>query len=63
LEKLIDKEAFAALVARHKRRILGIFARFARNDDDLDDLAQKVFVKAYQNLTKYRADAPFEHWV
>jgi len=58
-----DDEAFAALVARHKRRILGIVARFARNDHDLDDLAQEVFVKAYQNLAKFRGDAPFEHWV
>jgi RNA polymerase sigma-70 factor, ECF subfamily len=58
-----DDEAFAVLVARHKRRVFGIAARFARHDQELDDVAQEVFVKAYQNLAKYRADAPFEHWL
>ena len=58
-----DDEAFAELVRRHKRKIFGIAARFARNDHDLDDLCQEVFVKAYQNLSKFRGDAPFEHWI
>lgn len=58
-----DDEAFATLVGRYKRRVLGIAARFARHDQELDDVAQEVFVKAYQNLGKYRGDAPFEHWL
>ena len=58
-----DDEAFAELVRRHKRKIFGIAARFARNDHDLDDLCQEVFVKAYQNLGRFRGDAPFEHWL
>lgn len=58
-----DDEAFAELVRRHRRKIFGIAARFARNDHELDDLCQEVFVKAYQNLAKFRGDALFEHWV
>jgi RNA polymerase sigma-70 factor (ECF subfamily) len=58
-----DEEAFAALVRRHKGKVFGIVARFARNDHDLDDLGQEIFVKAYQNLARFRGDAPFEHWV
>lgn len=58
-----DDEAFAALVARHKRKVFGIAARFARHDQELDDVAQEIFVKAYKNLAKFRGDAPFEHWL
>ena len=58
-----DDEAFAALVARHKRRVFGIAARFARHAQELDDVAQEIFVKAYRNLAKFRGDAPFEHWL
>ena len=58
-----DEEAFAELVRRYKRRIFGIPGRFARNDHELDDICQEIFVKAYQNLAKFRGDAPFEHWV
>jgi len=58
-----DDEAFAELVRRHKRKVFGIATRFARNDHELDDICQEIFVKAYRNLKSFRGDAPFEHWV
>ncbi len=58
-----DDEAFTELVRRHKRKVFRIVARFIRNDLELDDICQEVFVKVYQNMRKYRGDAPFEHWV
>jgi len=58
-----DDEAFATLVGRYRSRVFGIAARFARNDHELDDVCQEVFIKAFHNLGKYRAEAPFEHWL
>jgi RNA polymerase sigma-70 factor (ECF subfamily) len=58
-----DDEAFAALVGRHKRRVFGIAARFARHSQELDDLAQEIFLKAHRKLARFRGDAPFEHWL
>lgn len=58
-----DDEAFAELVRRHKRKVFGIAARFARNDHELHDICQEIFVKAYQKLKSFRGEAPFEHWV
>jgi RNA polymerase sigma-70 factor (ECF subfamily) len=58
-----DDEAFAELVRRHKRKVFAIVARFVRNNYELDDVCQDIFVKVYQNLRRYRGDAPFEHWV
>lgn len=58
-----DDEAFAELVRRHERKVFGIAARFARNDHELDDICQEIFVKAYQKLKSFRGEAPFEHWV
>ena len=58
-----DDEAFAELVRRHKRKIFGIAVRFARNDAELNDICQEIFVKAYQKLKSFRGEAPFEHWV
>jgi RNA polymerase sigma-70 factor (ECF subfamily) len=58
-----DDEAFAELVRRHKRKVFGIASRFARNDHELDDICQEIFVKAYQKLKSFRGEAPFEHWV
>ncbi|MBT1073464.1 RNA polymerase sigma factor [Pelotalea chapellei] len=59
-----NDEAFARLVARHKGRIFRLASRFARDNDDLEDICQEVFIKAYENLGKFRGqEAPFEHWV
>src|ERR1035437_3391796 len=58
-----NKEAFVQLVRRYKRKVFGLAARFARDADDLDDICQDVFIKIYENLAKFRADAPFEHWL
>lgn len=58
-----DDGAFALLVSRHKRRVFAIAARFARDGDELEDICQEVFIKAYENLRSFRHDAPFEHWL
>ena len=58
-----DEAAFAELVRRHKRRVFGTAARFARDDHQLDDICQDVFVRAFRNLKKFRGDAPFAHWL
>jgi RNA polymerase sigma-70 factor, ECF subfamily len=58
-----DDEAFAALVRRYRSRVFGIASRFARNDHELDDVCQEIFIKAYRNLANFRGDAPFGHWL
>jgi RNA polymerase sigma-70 factor (ECF subfamily) len=55
--------AFAQLARRYKGKVFGLAARFARDRDELDDICQEVFVKVYENLGKFRAEAPFEHWL
>jgi RNA polymerase sigma-70 factor (ECF subfamily) len=58
-----EDAAFAELVRRHKRRVLGTASRFARDAHQLDDIGQEVFLRAFRNLAKFRRDAPFEHWL
>jgi RNA polymerase sigma-70 factor (ECF subfamily) len=58
-----DDEAFSELVRRYKQRIFRLAARLVGYNDELDDICQETFIKAYQNLEKFRGDAPFEHWL
>lgn len=58
-----DDHAFAELARRHKSRVFGIAARFARNPAELDDICQEVFVQAFFKLRQFRRDSPFEHWL
>lgn len=55
--------SFAELVQRHKGRVFGIASRFVNDVHQLDDVAQEIFIRAWRNLAKFRADAPFEHWL
>jgi RNA polymerase sigma-70 factor (ECF subfamily) len=58
-----DDGAFVQLVRRYKQKVFGLAARFARDTDELDDICQDIFIKVYENLRKFRNDAPFEHWL
>jgi len=58
-----DPNAYRALIERHERRISGMMWRFSRDPEVHQELVQDVFVQAYESLPKYRAHAPFEHWL
>ncbi|MCL2760116.1 MAG: RNA polymerase sigma factor [Desulfuromonadales bacterium] len=58
-----DNEAFSFLVIRYKKKIFGMAYRFTQDYDELDDICQDVFIKVFDNLKKFRGDAPFEHWI
>ncbi|MSR65504.1 MAG: sigma-70 family RNA polymerase sigma factor [Verrucomicrobiae bacterium] len=58
-----DDGAFEQLACHHKPRVFQIASRYARNEHELADLAQEIFVKAYFALKSFRGDAPFEHWL
>jgi RNA polymerase sigma-70 factor, ECF subfamily len=57
-----DDEAFAALVARYQRRLLGFAYQHLHDPDEAQDLAQEVFVRLYRGLHRYDAERPFEPW-
>lgn len=58
-----DSEAYTRLVQRHQELIAVRMWRFTRDKHAHRELVQEVFVEAYLSLKKYRAEAPFEHWL
>ena len=58
-----DTAAFAGLMRKHQGRVFATARRYARCESEVEDIVQDVFIKAYQKLDSYRADAPFEHWL
>ncbi len=61
--RLGDPEAFAALVTRYQRRIYALIQRMVQSPTDAEDLAQEVFIQAYQRLGQYRNEARFTTWL
>ncbi len=58
-----DAGAYDYLVSRHLGRVVSLAFSLLRNTGDAEDLAQEAFVKAYQNIGRFRAGEPFGPWV
>ncbi len=58
-----DSRAFESLVVKYQPKIFGTARRYARRESEVEDMVQEVFLKAYQKLSTFRGDAPFEHWL
>jgi len=58
-----DTASFEPLVARYQSRIFATARRYARREGEIEDIVQEVFIKAFQKLSSFRGDAPFEHWL
>src|SRR3954471_9833083 len=57
-----DVRAFEMLVRRYQRPVLAIARRFARDQDDAEDLAQRAFINASQRAGGWRGGS-FKSWL
>ena len=57
-----DHEAFAELVNRYKHRVYWLVRRMLGSEED-EDVAQEVFLRAYEALPGFRGDCKFSTWV
>ncbi|HAB19815.1 MAG TPA: RNA polymerase sigma factor [Verrucomicrobiota bacterium] len=58
-----DTEQFEALVRRYQPRLFATARRYARQEREVEDIVQEIFLKTYSKLGTWRGDAPFEHWL
>ena len=58
-----DAESFEPLVEKYSPRVFATARRYARRESEVEDIAQEVWLKAFQKLGSFRAEAPFEHWL
>lgn len=57
-----DERAAAELVARHAQALARFAASFGERED-IDDLVQETFVRAFQSLDGFRGDSSFRTWL
>ena len=58
-----DREAFGTLIQRYQRLVFRIVGGFLRNREDVEDVAQEAFLRAFEGLPGFHAGAPFGPWV
>lgn len=60
---LRKRKAQDALFENYKRMVMGVCIRYAKNDDDVDDIFQESFIKVFQNLKKLREIEALGSWI
>jgi RNA polymerase sigma-70 factor (ECF subfamily) len=58
-----DKKAFDPLVIKYQQRIANLVSRFIRDQDEVLDVTQEAFIKAYRALPNFRGDSQFYTWL
>ena len=58
-----DTEAFAALIDRYQPKLARYGKKFLRDREDVRDLLQDIFIKAYMNLKSFDAGRAFSPWI
>ncbi|ABN73498.1 RNA polymerase sigma factor RpoE [Actinobacillus pleuropneumoniae] len=57
-----DKKAFNLLVVRYQNRVAGLLTRYVSRDD-IPDIVQESFIKAYRSLESFRGESAFYTWL
>ncbi len=49
-----NRQAFEVLIQHYQKLVYGFVFRMTKNFSDAEDLTQKAFLQAYQNLTNFQ---------
>lgn len=58
-----EEPAFEELVRRHQQRVFALVSGILRRHEDVEDIAQQVFLKVYLSLRKFDQRAAFSTWL
>lgn len=58
-----DHNAFESLVNRYQRQVANLIYMSMGNRDDVEDIAQEVFIRVYRSLPKFKFNSSFFSWI
>lgn len=58
-----DKEKYGEIIRRYETRLSHYLRKFFSDRDELEDVLQEVFIKAFRNLNDFDADRKFSPWI
>lgn len=68
-EELVEKikkgdiDAYEEIIKKYENKVCGIIYHMIKNQNDVEDLAQEVFIKVYKNLSKFKGDSSLYTWI
>ncbi|PYV02483.1 MAG: hypothetical protein DMG26_11330, partial [Acidobacteria bacterium] len=58
-----EGEAFALLIELHERRVRALVFHLVRRRDEVEDIAQEIFIKAFRGIRSYNFRSSFGTWL
>ena len=58
-----EAAAFETLIAEHSGEIYGLLFRLTENSEEARDLTQETFLRAFQNIDRFRGEADLRTWI
>tara|TARA_R110002072_G_scaffold184083_1_gene340377 strand:- start:10349 stop:10966 length:618 start_codon:yes stop_codon:yes gene_type:complete len=58
-----DRAAFDLLLVKYQNRVASIVSRFVNSPEDIADVTQDVFIKAYRAIHSFRGESTFYTWL
>lgn len=58
-----DRSAFDLLVVKYQSRVASIISRYVYDSQEVQDLTQETFVKAFRAVDRFRGDSAFYTWL
>jgi RNA polymerase sigma-70 factor (ECF subfamily) len=58
-----ESEAFGPLVDRYQRRVFSLVYHVLQRRDEVEDMAQEIFIKAFRSVRSYNFRASFGTWL
>ena len=58
-----DTEAFGQLITKYRTKMFGVVCGMVSNEHDARDLAQEIFLKAWQSIARFEGRSSFYTWL
>lgn len=58
-----DNRAFDLLVIKYQSKLARIISRYVLDHQEIKDVAQEAFIKAFRSLKQFRGDSAFYTWL
>jgi RNA polymerase sigma-70 factor (ECF subfamily) len=58
-----DRSAFEAIVTKYQAPLQRLVRRYVKVEEDAEDITQRTFARAFENLESFRAESHFRTWL
>ena len=58
-----DQDSYGALIERYEKKLTRYGRRFLYDHDDIEDVVQEVFLKAYTHINSFDTKRSFSSWI